>query len=147
MTGIIDTRCQCVGRRNAAAPHSTHCDQFAPIPAPPADRVPTRRVAGCEYCHRYGRACGRHESTETREMSSTIVVRCEELNVSPCPYCRAYLTTGLERTAHPHHLSSCPLHPNQAWPGYVVVKLDRCNHKVDYHAERHTCLQFRSKKP
>jgi len=26
-----------------------------------ADRVPTHRVAGCRYCDRYNRACGRHE--------------------------------------------------------------------------------------
>lgn len=29
--------------------------------APPADRVPTHRIAGCRYCDRYDRACGRHE--------------------------------------------------------------------------------------
>lgn len=34
----------------------------ATIPAPPAERVPTHRVADCRYCDRYGRACGRHES-------------------------------------------------------------------------------------
>ena len=33
----------------------------APIPAPPADRVPTRRDADCHYCDRYDRPCGRHE--------------------------------------------------------------------------------------
>lgn len=33
----------------------------APIPAPPADRIPTHRVVNCEYCRRYDRACGRHE--------------------------------------------------------------------------------------
>lgn len=31
------------------------------VPAPPADRVPTHPQAGCQYCERYGRACGRHE--------------------------------------------------------------------------------------
>lgn len=57
-----EPRCTCVGRRADADPHSTHCDQFAPIPAPLADRVPTHRVVNCEYCNRYNRACGRHEA-------------------------------------------------------------------------------------
>lgn len=33
----------------------------AQIPAPAPQRVPTVREAGCRYCDRYGRACGRHE--------------------------------------------------------------------------------------
>ena len=32
-----------------------------PVPAPPADRVPTERAKGCRYCDRYRRACGRHD--------------------------------------------------------------------------------------
>jgi hypothetical protein len=37
--------------------------RVAPVPDPrPVERVATVPAAGCRYCARYGRACGRHES-------------------------------------------------------------------------------------
>lgn len=37
-----------------------------PIPAPPADRVPTTWGDDCRYCKRYRRPCGRHEATSVQ---------------------------------------------------------------------------------
>lgn len=41
------------------------------IPAPPVDRIPTRRMADCRYCVRYRRSCGRHEGNNTGPKADT----------------------------------------------------------------------------
>jgi hypothetical protein len=78
-----------------------------------------------------------------RKETPPTVVSFNPLDVKPCRSCRAYLQAGLQNTVHPHHLESCELHPDHAWPDYVLVKLDRCNRKVGYHSDPHTgCLDF-----
>lgn len=42
--------------------HAMWVRRLTPVPAPGPDRVPMVRDAGCMYCRRYNRPCGRHES-------------------------------------------------------------------------------------
>lgn len=59
----------------------------------------------------------------------------QRLDVRQCRRkgCRSYMDPALVDTVHPHHSSQCELHPNNAWPGYVLVKVGQCNPKVGYH--------------
>jgi hypothetical protein len=52
--------------------HGTEGSYEITTTAPPADRIPTHRVADCRYCNRYQRACGRHEQTARERLTARI---------------------------------------------------------------------------
>lgn len=81
-----------------------------------------------------------------RDVPQKVVVSFNPLDVKRCAHCSAYLQSGLQDTVHPHHQPSCELYPDNAWRGYVLVKLSECNHKIGYHSDPHQgCLEHYAK--
>ena len=68
------------------------------IHPPPADRVPTRRLANCRYCERYARACGRHELRPRDDMGTIRVTIVD--HAAGETFRRSY------RVTRPHSLAS-----------------------------------------
>lgn len=75
-------------------------------------------------------------------MSDTQLI-FEKIEAAPCPRSgcgyNTYMKPEYVDAVHPHHSQFCVMHPNNAWPGYHTVRLDRCSPEVGYH-EPQNCL-------
>jgi hypothetical protein len=65
------------------------------------------------------------------------------LDKKRCKCCSVLMQSGLQDSIHPHHDKDCELYPDNAWRGYVLVKLGECNQKIGYHSEpHHRCVEY-----